>query len=173
MKFFSYLKENDPLSILLSLSNDFSDVEIQAKKKIKEIENVVQDLTSQMSLIEKNIKDTQSKTYKDNKTKVHYGDDKDVNSRSSSLTIGQINQRKKQKSIESLIDYYNEMSKLKSALESAIKVDIDSLNPKVFFSKEKFTYSGMNKYVMRLMNDKSFKFKNMNIRDIKTCHENF
>lgn len=159
MKFYNYLKENDPLSILMSLGDEESNSEKDAKKKIKEVEKIIKDLDNHMSSVIKSIKDLQNKTYKDNKSKVHYGDDKDVNSKSSSLTIGQINQRKKKKSIESLIDYYNEMSKLKSALESAIKVDINSLNPKITFSKDKFTYSGMNKYVMKLMNDKSFKFK--------------
>lgn len=159
MKFYNYLKENDPLSILMSLGDEESKSEKEAKKKIKEVEKILKDLDNHMSSVIKSIEDLQNKTYKDNKSKVHYGDDKDVNSKSSSLTIGQINQRKKQKTIESLIDYYNEMSKLKSALESAIKVDVDSLNPKITFSKDKFTYSGMNKYVMKLMNDKSFKFK--------------
>ena len=159
MKFYNYLKENDPLSILMSLGDEESKSEKEAKKKIKEVEKIIKDLDNHMSSVIKSIEDLQNKTYKDNKSKVHYSDDKDVNSKSSSLTIGQINQRKKQKSIESLIDYYNEMSKLKSALESAIKVDVDSLNPKITFSKDKFTYSGMNKYVMKLMNDKSFKFK--------------
>jgi len=159
MKFYNYLKENDPLSILMSLGDEESKSEKDAKKKIKEVEKIIKDLNDHMSSTIKSIEDLQNKIYKDNKSKVHYGDDKDVNSKSSSLTIGQINQRKKQKSIESLIDYYNEMSKLKSALESVIKVDVDSLNPKITFSKDKFTYSGMNKYVMKLMNDKSFKFK--------------
>lgn len=159
MKFYNYLKENDTLSILMSLGDEESKSEKDAKKKIKEVEKIIKDLDNHMSSVIKSIEDLQNKTYKDNKSKVHYGDDKDVNSKSSSLTIGQINQRKKQKTIESLIDYYNEMSKLKSALESAIKVDVDSLNPKITFSKDKFTYSGMNKYVMKLMNDKSFKFK--------------
>jgi len=159
MKFYNYLKENDPLSILMSLGDEESKSEKDAKKKIKEVEKIIKDLNDHMSSTIKSIEDLQNKIYKDNKSKVHYGDDKDVNSKSSSLTIGQINQRKKQKSIESLIDYYNEMSKLKSALESAIKFDVDSLNPKITFSKDKFTYSGMNKYVMKLMNDKSFKFK--------------
>lgn len=162
-KFYRYLKENkDPLSILLSLDKDdedFSKAQKNLEAKVKSIRKEISNLEERMGIVLHDIESLHNKTYKDNKTKIHYGDDKDVNSRTSTLTIGKINQIKKQKSIDSLIDYYNEMSKLKAAIESALTNDINDLKPNILFSKDSFKYSGMNKYIMRLMNDKNFKFQ--------------
>jgi len=55
MRFFNFLKENDPLSILMSLGDEESTSEKEVKKKIKEFEKILKDLDNHMSSVIKSI----------------------------------------------------------------------------------------------------------------------
>jgi hypothetical protein len=155
MKDYNEMSESvDPLEYLLSLTPEKANQDTdRIKKEIKSSQKPVLDAIEK---IDKHIKDIVSKhntlknkSYKENTNKLTVGDTGSFNDNHKSLTISDINNRKKVKSLQAYAEEYTYAQRVRAALQKEIdrseKIDY---NPIITITKEGFLrISGFNKRV--------------------------
>lgn len=179
------IKENDdPLAYLLSLADPKErakldkDIEKEKKKLDKELKASQEPVLDAIKKLNKHLEDIVKKTielskkeYKDNKSQLTVGDHGGYNDSIRSMTIGDINNRKKINTLKAYHIEYSDVMKLKLALELEIKMGkILDINPNITFKKGFVVATNLGKNVINRIEDKDEPLRFDNLQKVLSKH---